>query len=133
MNAIGLMVSLICFMGDGLPSGEFCISPAGGGPDTVLECDAVGDSTVPLNINTGTSNPGDGFVQLWSTGPGEPVLLGEYDFDSRGYSSYRPSDAAIYIARPRSMSLKDGFEDEPFHPTCVCHSVYDGECRAPLP
>jgi hypothetical protein len=87
--------------------------------DTVLECAIAGDTTVPLHVNTGDRNPGNGVAVI---GTHEPYTnrfteTGRFVFESRGYTTggggLPPS--VVYIANGDAVSA-NGYEN------CSCHT-----------
>ena len=120
MTVVPMIVSLICFAGDGNPLSDLCASTFE--VDTVIECSARGDSTVPLHINTGDRNPGPGQVSFYATRfdgaavVGSDLLLST-PFESRGSRQAPGYFVASYVV-PRSdeVTFRGEFED------CVCHT-----------
>lgn len=110
---IVLAVALICFRGDGSPLSDVCVSTWEA--STVIECASAGDVTVPFNVNTGTRNPGPGYVRLLEDLPygGGQRTIAETAFSSRG-SSW-PATAVI-INESDDFGFHDGMEQ------CACHT-----------
>jgi hypothetical protein len=129
MNTLLLSVALFCFRGDGSPLSDVCVSAWEA--DTVIECATQGDTGVPLHTNTGTANPGPGFVRFFSThaisdGRVEVAELAAVRFESRGAIDHGGYDEAVYTVGPED-GLVDGME------SCSCHtrSVFpEAACEA---
>lgn len=119
MNALALTVSLVCFYGDGSSLTDSCVSVFEA--DTVVECATLGDTSVPLHINTGTHNPGPGFVSFYATryegGPVSGVeLLFSTPYESRGSISHGSWFEAVYVVPPDDVGFRDDLEG------CSCFS-----------
>jgi hypothetical protein len=113
-------IAMICFFGDGSPLNDRCFD-AQFVVDTIVECRTLGEE-VPLNINTGVANPGNGVTILYETAfDGKRTVVAHTSFESRGYSSFRPNDATVYTIG--SGSFYDGFED------CSCFTRLIGGCQ----
>lgn len=120
----GLPVVMLCFFGDGHPLSDRCFDSFFE-IETVIECRTAGASW-PLNVNSGNAtNPSLGSVRagyLDPTGAWVDVVRSVYG--SRGFSSYRPADAALYFVDD-DLIFVDGFEE------CDCHSRALGGCPPP--
>lgn len=129
MNIAALTVAAVCFYGDGSPLSDLCVSSWEA--DTVIECATQGDTRVPLHINTGTANPGPGFVFFYSTravsdGRVEVELLFSTRFESRGSTSA----GAGYFEANYGVSEETGFLDGLEGCTCHSRSVFpDNACE----
>lgn len=107
-----LTTSLLCFFGDGSPLSDRCfVTPWE--VDTIYECRTVGESTPP-EINTGDRNPGMGMVifgvREGAYQTGEFREVGRAAYYGRGYSSFRPDDALVYIV-DGDLMMVDGMEE----------------------
>ena len=120
MTIVPMIVSLICFYGDGSPLTDLCISAWEA--DTVIECAALGDATVPLHVNTGDRNPGPGQVAFYATVydgarvSGSTLLL-PTPFEWRGSRQERGYFVVSYgVPEGDETTFRGEFE------ACVCHT-----------
>lgn len=121
MSAIA-WVAMICFYGDGSDLTDRCFD-ARFQIDTVFECRTSGDAAPLDNTNGAISFPGDGVMWAYETDhEGRRDLVVASAYASRGYSSFNPTNAAVYV--PRSASFSDDFEDT----TCSCFTRLPGGC-----
>ena len=121
MTVVPMIVSLICFYGDGNPLTDLCISAWEA--DTVIECAALGDATVPLHVNTGDRNPGPGQVSFHATVyDGARVvgsdLLFSTPFEWRGSQQEPGFFVASYgVPQDDDLMFRADFDE-----ACACHT-----------
>lgn len=103
-----LAVSTICVFGDNHPLSDRCFAPHFE-VSTIVECRTLGES-VPPNVNTGDRNPGRGMVTFgFREFDGSITVLQHFAYEARGYSSFRPDNALVYIVNDDLISV-DGME-----------------------